>query len=375
MSVRVDQEQVDTVVIGGGQAGLSVGYHLKRLGQQFVILDANERVGDSWRNRWDSLRLFTPAKYSGLNGMPVPRPGNSMITKDEMADYLESYAREFDLPVRNGARVESLSRSGDRFEIRAGSRCIVANQVVVAMGNYQVPRVPRLASRLDPRIVQLHSMEYRNPGQLREGGVLIVGAGNSGAEIARDIAAHHKTWVAGRDVGQIPFRVESPLGLNVLAPFVLRGLFHRVLTVRTPMGRRMRPKVLTQGGPLIRVKRKELARLGVERVGRVIDVQDGKPVVEGGAVLEASNVIWCTGFEPGFSWIHLPVLGPLEPNHKRGVVESEPGLYFVGLEFLYSMSSEMIHGVGRDARYIAGRVAERNAATTERQLAGATNAV
>ena len=360
MSADVMNEHVETVVIGGGQAGLSVGYHLRRLGQPFVILDGNERVGDSWRNRWDSLRLFTPAKYSGLDGMPVPRPGNTFITKDEMADYLEAYAREFELPVRNSVRVDNLSRSGEHFTIRAGARCITADQVVVAMGTYQVPRVPKLASRLDQRITQLHSMEYRSPSQLREGGVLIVGAGNSGAEIAKDVAGSHRVWVAGRDVGQLPFRVESSLGLNVFAPFVIKGLFHRVLTVRTPMGRRMRPRVLTQSGPLIRVKGKELARLGVERVGRVIDVRDGKPVVEGGEALDVANVIWCTGFEPGFSWIDLPVLGPLEPNHKRGVVESEPGLYFVGLEFLYSLSSEMIHGVGRDARYIAERVAERN---------------
>lgn len=352
-------EHFDTIVIGGGQAGLSVGYHLKRLGQEFVILDANERTGDSWRNRWDSLRLFTPAKYNGLDGMPCPAPRNAFMTKDEMGDYLESYARQFELPIHNSVRVDRLGGTNGRYEVSAGEAQLSADQVVVAMGNYQSPRVPPFATRLDHNIVQLHSMEYRSPAQLRDGGVLVVGAGNSGAEIAKEVVATHATWLSGRNVGQVPFRVESFVGLNLLAPLTLKGLFHRVLTVRTPLGKRVRPKVISQSGPLIRVKNKDLVRLGVARVGRMVGVENGAPVVDGGGVLDVKNVIWCTGYHPSFSWIDLPVLGEHEPNHKRGVVPEQPGLYFVGLEFLYSLSSEMIHGVGRDARYIAERVAER----------------
>lgn len=359
MTAESNAEHLETIVIGGGQAGLSVGYHLKRLGQHFVILDANERVGDSWRNRWDSLRLFSPAKYSALDGMRSPAPRNAFITKDEMADYLESYARQFVLPVRNGIRIDRLTQANGQFELRSGDRRFTADQVVVAMGSFQSPKVPGFAARLDPEIVQLHSMEYRNPSQLREGGVLLVGAGNSGAEIAKEVAATHPTWLSGRPVAELPFRIESFVGRNILAPVVARGFFHRVLTVRTPIGRKMRPKVLSQSGPLIRVKRKELDRLGVRRVGRTIGVEGGRPVVEGGEALDVQNVIWCTGFHPGFSWIDLPVLGEYEPRHRRGVVPDCPGLYFVGLEFLYALSSEMIQGVGRDARYIAKHVAKR----------------
>lgn len=359
MNGNTSPEHFETIVIGGGQAGLSTGYHLKRLGRPFVVLDTNERTGDSWRNRWNSLRLFTPAKYDGLDGMRVPAPKNAFITKDEMADYLEGYAREFEIPIRHGIHVDRLTKRDGRFEVSAGERRFTADQVIVAMGKCQSPRVPPFASLLAPAIAQLHSIEYRNPAQLRPGGVLIVGAGNSGAEIAKEVVANHPTWLSGRDVGQIPFRVSSTIGLHLLAPLVLRGLFHRVLTVKTPIGRRMRPKVLTEGGPLIRVKRKELEALGVERVGRTAGVENGRPVLEDGRTLDVANVIWCTGFHSGFSWLDLPVLGDIEPVHERGVARDVPGLYFVGLEFQYSLSSEMVHGVGRDARYIAGRVAER----------------
>lgn len=363
MTSTTDTEHIETIVVGGGQAGLSVGYHLQRLGQEFVILDANERVGDSWRNRWDSLRLFTPAKFNGLDGYPFPAPGNAPVTKDEMGDYLESYVDRFRLPVRNGMRVNRLTRNGKGFELEAGVQRFTADHVVVAMGNHQCPRIPGFATRLDPAIVQLHGSEYRNPSQLRDGPVLLVGAGNSGAEIAKEVSQRHQTWIAGRDVGQIPFRVTSFLGLNFFGPLVLRVVFHRVLTLRTPMGRRMRPKVLQQSGPLIRVKRKELAALGVNFAPRVDGVEDGKPRVEDGRVLDVANVIWCTGFHPGFTWIDLPVHGELEPAHRRGVVEKEPGLYFVGLEFQYALSSEMIQGVGRDARYVARHLAKHRRAS------------
>src|SRR5262245_53690367 len=167
-------ERVHTIVIGGGQAGLSVGYYLKRQGRPFVILEANQRIGDTWRRRWDSLRLFTPARFDGLVGMPFPAPAYSFPTKDEMGDYLERYAARFDLPVRTGVKVDRLTREGRFYVITAGERRFEAEHVVVAMANYQVPRVPPFAGELDPGIVQLHSFDYRNPGQLREGPVLIV---------------------------------------------------------------------------------------------------------------------------------------------------------------------------------------------------------
>ena len=197
-------EQIQTVVIGAGQAGLSTGYFLARHGLPHVILEAHQRVGDSWRRRWDSLRLFTPARFDGLAGMPYPAPSHSFPTKNEMADYLEAYASRFKLPVRTGVQVDRLSRQDGRYSITAGGRVLEAEHVVVAMATFQRPRVPPFAAELDRGIVQLHSSEYRNLGQLAPGSVLVVGAGNSGSEIAMEAArAGRETWLAGRDVGHI----------------------------------------------------------------------------------------------------------------------------------------------------------------------------
>ena len=353
-----EPEHVGTLVIGGGQAGLSVGYHLKRRGVPFLILDAHARVGDSWRERWDSLRLFTPARFDGLDGAPFPATPNSFPTKDEMGDYLESYARQYDLPVRTNTRVDDLRKEGDRFAVSAGSARFTADNVVVAMATFQKPWIPSFAGQLSPDILQLHSRDYRGPHQLKDGPVLVVGAGNSGAEIALELASSHGVWLSGRDVGQVPFRISNPVALTLLVPVVFRVLFHRVLTVRTPIGRKLRVKALRIGGPLIRVKRKDLERAGVVRVARVEGVEGGLPNLQDGTTLEPKNIVWCTGFRPGFDWIPLPVGGDdHEPRHQRGVVDEVPGLYFVGLHFLYAFSSTMVHGVGRDAERIAKAIA------------------
>ena len=259
MNAVSDAERIETVVVGGGQAGLSVGYHLARRGLSFVILDANERIGDSWRKRWDSLRLFTPARFNGLDGMPFPGPAHSFSTKDEVADYLETYAARFRLPVRTGVRVRRLSRNGARFLVDAGDRQFEADNVVVAMGSYQLPRLPVFAASLDPDIVQLHSAAYRNVAQLREGRVLVVGVGNSGAEIALDVAASRPTWLAGTESGRVPFRHGGALARHVFLPLMFRVIGHRVLTVRTPIGRKMRPKLLSHAAPLVRVKPADIA--------------------------------------------------------------------------------------------------------------------
>jgi putative flavoprotein involved in K+ transport len=347
----------DVVVIGAGQAGLSVGYHLKRAGLRFAILERATRVGDGWRKRWDSLRLFTPARYDGLVGMPFPAPGDSFPTKDEMADYLESYARHFELPVHTGVSVERLERRGTRFAIHAGGREILADQVVVAAASYQRPRLPRVSADLDAEIVQLHSSEYKNPSQLRPGGVLLVGAGNSGSELATELSKTHRVWLSGRDVGEVPFRMDSFLGQRLAAPLVLRFVFHHVLTVDTPMGRKARPTLISQGGPLIRVRWAKLAEAGVTRAARVAGVKDGRPLLDDGTVVDAANVVWCTGFDGGFSWIDLPIFDDRgEPRHASGLVPEQPGLYFVGLHFQHSFSSGMIHGVARDAARIAGAI-------------------
>lgn len=353
----------DTIVIGGGQAGLATGYYLQQQGLDFAILDASQRIGDAWRNRWDSLRLFTPARLNGLPGMDFPAPGRHFPTKDEMADYLEAYAAHFELPVQLSVRVDRLVREGERFLVTAGERRFEADNVVVAMGTFQVPWVPPFAQELDPDIVQMHSSEYRNPSQLQDGGVLVVGAGNSGAEIALDVNDGRPIWVSGRDVGHIPFRIETTIAYHLLVPLVLRFFFHRVMTVDTPIGRKMRPTLLSQGGPLVRTKPSDLTDAGIERIPRTSAVRDGLPVVGDGRVLEVKNVIWCTGFRPNFSWIDLPIFGgkenPIEPMHDRGIVPGVPGLYFVGLFFLYALSSSIITGLCRDAKRVVEHIASQ----------------
>jgi len=352
-------QRVETLVIGGGQAGLTVGYYLARQGIPFLILDGHSRIGDAWRRRWDSLRLFTPARYDGLPGMRFPASGDIFPTKDQMADYLENYAAHFNLPVRTGLKVDKLSREGDRFVVRAGDASFEAENVVVAMGSHQQARVPAFARELDPKIQQLHSLDYRNPGQLKDGGVLIVGVGNSGADIALEVARTHQTWLAGKESGHVPFRIETFAGRFIFVRLV-RFVGHHVLTVATPIGRRLRPKLRFTAAPLIRVKPQDLVAAGIERVSRVAGVKNGRPVLDDGRALDVANVIWCTGFSNGFSWIDLPIFGADgEPIYDRGIVPSVPGLYFVGLHFLYAMTSDTVSGVGRDAKRAVDAIVTR----------------
>src|SRR5581483_6478917 len=354
-------EALDTVVIGAGQAGLAVGYYLARQGRDFTILDGAERVGDSWRGHWDSLRLFTPAKYNRLPGMRFPARRWSFPTKDEMAGYLESYAARFALPVQTGVKVDRVSQSGKRFVVSAGDRRIEAANVVVASGAHRIARVPGFALELDPRIVQLHSSEYRSRSQLSDGGVLVVGAGNSGAEIAKELVTTHETWLAGRNVGEIPVP-HGGVRARLVLP-IIRFLGQHILTVRTPMGRKVGPKLATGATPLIRTKSAELVAAGVERVPRVAGVRDGLPVLEDGRVLDVANVVWCTGFRRDYSWLELPAFeDDGRPAHERGVAATVPGLYFVGLLFQYSVTSDVLPGVGRDAKRIAAEVARRSPA-------------
>ena len=368
-------EHYETIVIGGSQAGLTAGYYLARKGREFVILEANESVGDAWRNRWDSLRLFTPAKFSRLPGMKIPGASAwDFVTKDEMADYLEAYARRFRLPVQTNVAVERLTKTGGRFVVSAGDRRFEAENVIVATGAHRIPRVPDFTSELDPAIVQMHSSEYFNPSQLAEGDVLVVGAGNSGAEIAYELIETRRCVLAGKSPGQIPV----PHGTLRFRPGfrVFRFLGHRVLRVDTLIGRKLGPKLLQTADPLIRRREQDLVAVGIERVGRVVGAERGLPLLEDGSVVDVPNVIWCTGFRTDFQWIDLPVFdGEGQPEHYRGVVDSEPGLHFLGLVFQYSFSSDVLPGRGRDARYIAKHIAarkrERATVESERALAAA----
>ena len=354
-------EYHETVIVGGGQAGLAAGYHLRRQGRELMILDAGERVGDSWRSRWPSLRLYSPAKLDGLPGMKFPAPRHSWPTTNEFADFLESYAERFELPVRTGVHVDRLSKHGDRYLVHAGEQRYEADNVVVATGVMQVPVTPGFARELDPGIRQLHSFEYRGPEQLQQGAVLVVGAAHSGSDIAFEVSPSHETILVGPDTGQIPVPLDSRR-MRLAWP-VMKFLATRVLTVDTPIGRKMRPEIRAHGGPLIRYKTPDLLDAGVERIySRVAGVQDGRPVLDDGLVLDVANVIWCTGFRPDYSWIDLPLeYEDGYPRQYRGAVESQPGLYFVGMLFLHSFSSMLVLGAGRDAERVAKHIASRRA--------------
>lgn len=358
-----DAEHFETVIVGGGQAGLAVGYHLTKQGRSCAILDANDRIGDSWRKRWPSLRLYSPARADGLPGMRFPAPASSFPSTDEMADYLEEYAKRFSLPVRTGTAVERLERNGGGYVVTAGERRFEADNVVVATGVFQheQPVIPAFAAELDPRIRQLHSADYRSPEQLQEGAVLVVGAAHSGGDIAYEVArAGYPTTLSGRDTGQIPFDIEGRKARFVFP--LLRLAATRILTVSTPIGRKAKAKMRAHGGPLLRVKHGDLEAAGVERVfERTVGVEGGKPVLADGRVLDVANVVWCTGFRNHYGWIRFPLPTDAEgfPEQERGAVPSAPGLYFVGLPFLHSFASMLILGAGRDGKRVAKHILSR----------------
>jgi putative flavoprotein involved in K+ transport len=355
---------VETVIVGAGQAGLSTGCHLSRRGHECVILDAAARVGDHWRQQWDTLRLYSPSQYDSLPGTPFPAKKWTYPGKDQVADYLESYAAEHDLPVRLNTRVEGIhARPGGGYRVTTADETFVCDNVVVATGTFgKTPNVPDFAADLDPSILQLHSSEYRRPAQLRDGPVLVVGGSHSGSDIAYEVAESHPTILAGRDCGQIPFRIEGR-AMHVVFPILVFAWRH-IVTRRTPIGRKEMPHVRFHGGPMLRVKRSDLADRGVERrEDRVTGVRDGRPLV-GDRPVEVANVVWATGFRQNFDWIDLPITGEDGwPVELRGVTDEAPGLFFCGLSFQYAFSSMIFAGVGRDAGFVADRIVERARAT------------
>lgn len=365
MDGQRETKRYETVVIGAGQAGLAAGYHLAKRGVDFVILEADDRIGDNWRSRYDSLRLYSPARYDGLPGLPFPLPRTAYPTGDQMADYLESYAAHFRLPVHTGVRVDALRQADqgqDGFVINAAGRRYETAQVIVATGAFQRPHVPEFAGHLDPAIRQLHSSEYRNPAQLGDGPVLVVGLSHSGADLALEAAQSHRTILSGKGHGQLPFSVDSRIG-RIGWP-IMKFVAWNLLTLRTPIGRKMAPEIRKGGAPLLRYRRTDLLEAGVELAeARTVGVENGKPVLADGRVLDVANVIWCTGFRPDYRWIDLPIVGDDGwPIQTRGVVDSAPGLYFLGLLFQYSFTSMLVVGAGRDAAYVGDRIAARASA-------------
>jgi putative flavoprotein involved in K+ transport len=358
----------ETVVIGAGQAGLSAGYHLAKRGKPFVILDASDRVGGSWLNRWDSLSLFTPASRDGLPGAKFAG-GYTFPSKDEMVAYLERYAEQFELPIRLETRVDGLFREGDGYRVTAGSESFLADNVILATGVHRAPKVPAFASELSPEIVQLHTADYRNPGQLQPGTVLIVGAGNSGAEIGVEVGKTHKVLLAGRNVGYLPIEMRGWQG-KLLFP-VIWWVWEHILTEEKKPGRKVQAEALEgHGEMLIRQKEKDLLAVGIERIARIADVVDGRPQTEDGVLLEVANVIWCTGFKSDFAWIDLPGLDSSgRVASERGCVIGQPGLYVLGQEFQYMFNSHTVGGVGKDAAYVVRQIGKRALTSSQVQLA------
>jgi putative flavoprotein involved in K+ transport len=357
LSRRSSVDWYDTVVIGAGKSGLAAGYYLARTSRSFVMIDANERPGDTWRRRWDSLRLFSPAQWNGLPGLPFPAPAGTFPTKDEMADYLDVYARRFELPIEHGVRVTRVASDRGRFVVECTDRSLVCSNLVVATGYSADARVPDFAKRLGAKIRQLHSSAYRRPSDVPGASVLVVGFGTSGAEIAMELAAAGRNVrIAGYPTFHIPNLVLKLPG-NLWWRFI-----HNVLTIDTPIGRRAAPKFKAGGAPLIRVDRAQVIASGVEHVSRVSGTMMGAPQLDDGRILDVSDIVWCTGFRPDYGFLDLPALRldakgwPIAPY---GVAERIPGLYFLGVPFQVGLTSLLVGGAERDAGLVVRHIEQR----------------
>jgi putative flavoprotein involved in K+ transport len=342
----------EVVVVGGGQAGLAIGYFLAAQGRDFTILEAQREPAAAWRARWDSLTLFTPVRYSNLPGLPFPGDPDRYPTRDEVAAYLTEYARHFELPVELGSRVHAIRRTNGTYRVELDDRTYEADQVVVATGPFQVPLVPGIAERLDPEVVQLHSSEYRSPQDIPEGRVFVVGGGNTGFQIAAELAGSHEVHLSiGSRQTPLPQRI---LGRDLFWYLQATGLIRK--TTASPIGRRMTGRDTLIGSRPRALRR----RRGVRLHGRAVDAAGRTVTFSDGEKLDAGAVIWATGFSVDHSWIDVPIFdADGRVVHQRGVTES-PGLYFLGLSWLHTRGSALIGWVKDDAEHIAHLISERS---------------
>ena len=345
---------LDLAIIGGGPAGLHAAHLASARGVDFAVFDEHARIGDVWRERYRSLRLFTPRRWASLPGMRIDVGIFDYPTGAQLADYLEQYAVASQLPVRTSTRVERLTLDAPRaFRLAlSGGEDVTADRVIVAAGAHHQRIIPRFARDLDPSIHQIHSVDYRGPEDLLPGPVLVVGAGNSGTDIALDsIASGHPTTIAGRVPGEVPVPIDTPLGNLMLGIFVRRL---RNTTIDTEKGRRFQQEHRGHGVNLVRNHMADLEKAGARHVGRIVGVEQGRPVLQDGEKLDATTVVWCTGSLPRFDWVDIPAAFDAHgwPLHERGVATEVPGLAFMGLPFQYSVASPTLMGMGRDAKYV-----------------------
>jgi putative flavoprotein involved in K+ transport len=343
----MEKKKYSTVVIGAGQAGLAAGYFLKKKNEDFIILDKGQKIGDSWKQRWDSLRLFTPSQHDGLPGFPFPTSRGILPTKDDMADYLFNYATKFSLPVELNIEVIELHKSSEGFEIVTSKGNLISDFVIITTGTNQIASIPAFAGQLDRNIVQIHSSVYKNQLQLPSSRTLVVGAGTSGVEIAIELSKSRETMLSGKPTPHIPDFIFRYLGR------LYWWFAHNVLTTNTPIGRKVRIKIRTSGAPLIGVSMDDVKNARVEHIPRLKGTQNGLPLLEDDRTIAVDSIVWATGYKPDYSWIKIDTKDYTGwPATKRGVSEDTKGLYFIGMVFQFGLTSGLVGGVGRDASYV-----------------------
>jgi putative flavoprotein involved in K+ transport len=355
-------ERYDVIVVGAGQAGLAIGYFLAQQSRRFAILEAADAPAASWRKRWDSLRLFTPVRYDSLPGRAFPGNPDSYPGRDQVVAYLTDYASHFDLPVELNRRVRAVRRADDGrgYVVEAeGDRAYVAEQVVVATGPFQVPRVPPIDRPLDAGVVQLHSTAYREPDQVPDGPVLVVGGGNTGFQIAEELARTHEVHLSvGSRQTPLPQRIA---GRDLFRYLDALGLMR--VSVESRLGQRLRYRETLIGSS----PRAARERHGIRLRGRTVDAQGSEVVFEEGGRLAPAAVIWATGFAVDHSWVQVPVFDDAARlMHHRGVT-CAPGLYFLGLTWQYTRGSALLGWVKDDAEFLAGRIAAHAATNGARE--------
>lgn len=350
--ISSDKKHWGTIIIGGSQSGLATGYYLKKIQEDFIILESSDNIGHAWTRRWDSLKLFSPPSYNRLPGWSYSSQKGGPDTKDEMASYLKAYAQKQDLPVICSTKVTAITKTGRYFTLTTRADSFTADRVVVATGAHQFPYIPQFAGEIDKNIFQLHSDDYRNPTALPPGDVLVVGSAISGMQIALELAKTRKTVISGKPSYTIP------RGLSQISQKLDWWLLQRLLTIKTPMGRKVKPQFI-HGGGVFHYLAKEMSESGIPKIERIAGTREGKLILESGQTVESAVIIWCTGHRPDFSWIKEKITDERGwPVTQRGVSSVE-GLYFIGMPFQFGLTSSLVAGVDRDAAFITKNIAAR----------------